>query len=683
MDRYRRDIFCLSEAALVGLIFVQTVRFLYGILYAHGSSATLFNLTSDPSQIAGMPGVVDPLNVQIELIVAAGALFAPLLSIIFGRLWFGPAIAAIIAAAGRVFMTANGSTMLGVIGAAVAAGAAGLYITIIAIRRPGFVPVCFVLGFAADQLIRLYGSTADITWNAEFLPVQTVISLILFGVAVFAAIFERLAAADDNTIPQRGEVSGWGAFALGGLLYLEFAVLGLSNTVAHRAGVDYVTVAPWLIATSLIPLIPEVRDLVRRFLGMFDGQYRGWIWSLMIGLLLVIGFRFSGPLAAIVLIAAQLLVSLSWWWVVQPSDGRRNFSGPGVIFGLLIFLLLTGADFMTYEYAFVRGVPEPLGSMLRAFRGLGLVVALFSVLLIGLPSILARKRLPWRGGPLTESVAGLVVVVMAGVLAATLARPVVALPPAANDVLRIATLNLHGGYSLYFGYDLTEIRDQIRAYGADVVLLQEVEAGRLVSFGVDQPAWLARELNMQVEYFPTNESLQGLAILTRLPIEQRQGLLLTSTLGRQTGVQFVRLRAPDRAELHVYNTQLGYLVRDPNNPQQTTLQEQDQTTQVQEIFGFISQNDPSLTNRTLVGGTFNTVPGSDIYQYMAQSSFTDPFAGLQAERAVTLKMVDGATARVDYIWLLHITSRFVGVVPINQSTHNMAVVEIGLLQSSG
>jgi endonuclease/exonuclease/phosphatase (EEP) superfamily protein YafD len=153
--------------------------------------------------------------------------------------------------------------------------------------------------------------------------------------------------------------------------------------------------------------------------------------------------------------------------------------------------------------------------------------------------------------------------------------------------------------------------------------------------------------------------------------------LLTSQ-GRQTGVQYVKLRAPDRAELNIYNTQLGLLINDPNQPIQ--VQEQDQQQQIQEIFNFINQNDPN--SRILLGGTFNTIPGSDIYQFVSQT-FVDPFGGLQTEKATTLKLVNGDVARVDYLWMRNITGRFVSIVPITVSSHNMAVVEIGLLQSTG
>jgi endonuclease/exonuclease/phosphatase family metal-dependent hydrolase len=673
MAQYRRDSFRLIEAALVGLFFIQAIRFLYGTLYAHLSSASLVSLTLDRAAIAALPGVVDPADVEIELLIAGAALLTPLLSIILGRLWFGATAAAVLAAAGRVFLTANGGTFLGVAGAVVTAGAAALYFTVIAVRRPGILPAGLVLGFALDQMVRLYGSTVDITWDDSFLELQTLISLGLFLVAALALIFERLGRNPDERSAQ-GEISGWGAFALGGLLYLEFAVLGLPNLVAHRAGMDYIAVAPWLMGATLLPLVAEVRNIARGFLSMFDGWYRGWVWFLLLGLLLVVGFRFEGPPAAGALIGAQFMTCLSFWWVAQPSDGRRNFTGIGAIFGLLFFLLLTGGDFFTYEYAFVRGLAEPLASLLRAFRGLGLAVTLLAALLACLPAILARKRLPWRGGRAVESLAGLALVVLGGMLAGMLATPVVMRPPGDPASLRLATLNLHGGFSQYFGMDLPRIAEQIERSGVDVLLLQEVEAGRLVSFGIDQPAWLARRLNMQVSYFATNESLQGLAILSRIPIEDASGLLLTSQ-SRQTGVQYARLRAQDGERLDVYNTQLTLLFR--GGALSIEAQERDQTRQVLEIFELMALNDYE-DHRLVLGGTFNQRPGGDIYVFLNQRGFIDPFADYPQERAVTLRLVNEPPVRVDYLWLQRIAPLEVGITPMIQSSHNMPIVKVAV-----
>src|SRR5437868_3915641 len=92
-----------------------------------------------------------------------------------------------------------------------------LHATLIA--HAGIAQVFFIVVFAGDQLIRLYGSTADVTWRADFLTTQTVISLGLFAIAGLTAVFERLAAQTDQEPAPRGEISGWGAFALGGLLF--------------------------------------------------------------------------------------------------------------------------------------------------------------------------------------------------------------------------------------------------------------------------------------------------------------------------------------------------------------------------------------------------------------------------------------------------------------------------------
>src|SRR5258708_34688781 len=183
---------------------------------------------------------------------------------------------------------------------------------------------------------------------------------------------------------------------------------------------------------------------------------------------------------------------------------------------------------------------------------------------------------------------------------------------------------------------------------------------------------------MQVIYFPTNEGSQGLAVLTKLPILESKGELLTSQ-GKQTGVQFLRLRAPDQAELDVYNPQLSLLTR---SREAGTIQDDEQMQQLREVFAFISENDPSLTNRTILGGTFNSLPDSEPYKFTG-SAFIDHFVNLEADKAVTLRLVNSPPVRVAYLWLRQINPHSVGVVPVGQSTQNMAVAEIGLLQTSG
>jgi endonuclease/exonuclease/phosphatase family metal-dependent hydrolase len=679
MAQYRRDLFRLLEAAFVGIFFVQAARFLFGTLYAHFNSADLVTRTADPAALS-LPGVVLPATLQNELIVTGALLLLPLLSLIFNRLWLGPAIAAVVVAAGRVFMTANGGTPFGVYGAAAAVGGGLLYLAIIAVRRPSMFAPVLILGIAIDQLVRLYGNTVDFTWEVTFLEEQTAISLGLFLIAILTTVFERTTVDPEGD--SRGEIGGWGAFALAGILYLQFAVLGLANTLSNRVGMNYVVIAPWLVAATLIPLIGEVRGIARRFLGMFDGQFRGWVWTLLLMLLLVVGLRLNGVGAAAALLITQAMIGLTAYWVVQPFAGRVNFTPFGMIIATALFLLFAGADLFTYEYAFVRGLAEPAASLLRGFRGLGLAITLLAALFGGLPIILTRKRSAWRTANPLASLVAVALTIGAGVFAVSLARPTVVSIPTDTTLMRVVTLNLHGGFGLYFNHDLEEIATEIRKSGADVVLLQEADAGRLIGYGIDLPAWLGRTLNMQVTYFPTNEGLEGLAILSRLSIEREEGRLLTSS-SRQTGVQFVRIIAPDGSPLDVYNAQLSLIFR--GGVLTTEELEAEQQQQIQEVVQFIELNG-SLPNRVVLGGTFNHQPDSDIYLYLVQQGYIDPFVDYAAERAVTLRRVNEPPVRVDYLWLrcrtpvgaACITPTGRAVTPLQASSHNLAIVQIGL-----
>jgi hypothetical protein len=126
--------------------------------------------------------------------------------------------------------------------------------------------------------------------------------------------------------------------------------------------------------------------------------------------------------------------------------------------------------------------------------------------------------------------------------------------------------------------------------------------------------------------------------------------------------------------MDVYNTHLTLLFQGGNLSIEE--QEKDQNRQIKELFEFIAQN-KSEDNPLIVGGTFNLGRDADIYIYMSQHDFFDPFDKLPTERAVTLRRINEAPVRFDYIWLRHITRvTYADVGQIMQSNHNLAVVEI-------
>ncbi|MBZ0292872.1 MAG: endonuclease/exonuclease/phosphatase family protein [Anaerolineae bacterium] len=671
------------EAGLIGIFFVQSLRLLIGLLYSRVASASLVSVLAPSSIDPALPGIVDPSIISGELSFLVYMIALPLLTIPLGRFRGLLAVSAILAAGGRLLMAAN-TAVSPLIASELAVGGALLYLAMLIRYRASNLPYFFLIGFGVDQILRAFGNTLDPSWSADYYPVQLVLSLLVIIFSILS-IIRRNAQTDERAVsPERGLMPLWGGVGLGGLLFLELSLLALPNAIAARARIDYTIFVPLVLLATLLPLVPWVRIQTRNFVNTFDGALRGWLWMLLIALLAVFGTRFQGIAAGIALVLAQFAVSMLWWWLVRPqAEGERNWTGLWLILAALLLGILVIGDIFTYEYAFVRNFGDSsldttIATLLRGFRGLGLGVLLLAVFLAALPMTQVQRRVPWTGGSFRTTLAAVGLVAIASVLAAYAARPPVIAGVRGEDKLRFGTYNIHSGYNEFFDFDLDAIARTVDFSGANVVLLQEVETGRLTSFGVDQALWLARRLGMDKRFYPTNEGMQGLAVLSNTEIVFDEGHLLTST-GTQTGVQRVQLR-PDEGIITVYNTWLGLLV---DTPEGTEAQEQDQQLQLNEIFGIIASDHPNGNlGRMIIGGTFNNVPTSPLIQQMRDAGFSDPFDGQPRELSYTLWRT-GQQARIDYLWLRPPLQKLsAGVMDTNASDHRMPVVEVQIAQRS-
>src|SRR5690606_29133328 len=457
---------------------------------------------------------------------------------------------AILAAVMRLMMIAN-PTLSPVVAAGLTTGASLLYLALLIRHRASSMPFFFLLGLGFDQLLRAMGNTLDPSWSAssavfalgsgesvfvlQYLHVQIVLTAlaVILSIVTMLRQTRELREQEPGVSPDRGLLPVWGGIGLGALLFLQVSLLGLPNAVAGRAGVDYTTFVPIILLATTLPLIRWVRARARSFIALFDGSVRGWAWMLFIALLVVIGTRFSGPVAGGALALAQFGVSMTWWWLVRPqAEKERNFAPLWILLGCAVFALLAVFDFFTYEYAYVRDFSGDLAflnpylpPLLRGFRGMGLGVLLLAIFLGVLPMTQTRRRIPWAEAR-TSPVQSLLTIALIAVLTAGAA--LAARPPGIEgvrgvDSFRVGSYSIHAGFNEVFDFNLEEVASTIQQSGANVVLLQEVEVGRLTSFGVDQPLWLARRLGMDRRYYPTNEGLSGLATLSNIPIVYHQG----------------------------------------------------------------------------------------------------------------------------------------------------------------
>jgi endonuclease/exonuclease/phosphatase family metal-dependent hydrolase len=696
--RVRQQHLTVLEATLAGLFFIQALRFLIGAVYSRvaGLAAAA---SADLTNAGGLPGLAPAATVNYELTILALALLLPLVALVLGRWRPLLTLVGLALAAARFAMIAAADPASPV-AAAVTVGVGLLYLALLIRTRLRLLPYFFILGLSLDQLLRATGNTLDPSWSAgsavlafgsgqgtfivTYYSLQAGLSILL---ALLAGLTLLLRRRDDSSSPpdERGMLPFWGAIGLGALLFLQVSLLALPNAIAGRAGVDYTTFVPLVLLATALPLVPWVRAQGRSFVALFDPALRGWIWLLLIALLIVLGSRFSGIVAGAAFVLAQFAVSMMWWWLARPqAEKEHSFTGLWLLFSVLVFAFLVVCDFFTYEYAYVQNFSGDLAflnpyipPLLRGFRGMGLGVTLLAVFLSSIPMMQTRRRIPWAEGrrTATQSVLAVVLVAVLALGAALAARPPVIQGVRGVDSFRTGSYNIHSGFNEFFHYDLEAIAETIQQSGANVVLLQEVEAGRMTSFGVDQPLWLARRLGMDRRFLPTNEGLHGLATLSNVPIVYHQGTPLPG-IGQQTGLQHVQVSTDGGVSaIAFYNTWLGLLL-DLGSEQSLQQQEQDQQTQLNAIFARIATDYPDLNLvRVVVGGTFNNVPGSPLIEQMRVSGFTDPFAGLPSELSATLWRTN-ARARFDYLWARNVLPLGALVMQSHASDHRMAVVEI-------
>jgi endonuclease/exonuclease/phosphatase (EEP) superfamily protein YafD len=695
----------IIEASLVALFFVQATRYLIGAVYSAIGSASLVAVL-DPAQIpAGTAGAIAPVTLANELSFLLYMLLLPLLSVLLGRFRWVLVLAALIAAAGRSLMFAQVQPIVPIIGGGIVLGGGLLYIALLIRHRAQSFPYAFIIALGIDQLLRAQGNTLDISWSTLYQPTQIGLSVGVSILAILNWLFTRRPAPTSPTpsgkpatdlSPDQGVLSIWGGIGFGAMLYLQYALFALPNAIAGKANADYTSLVPLTLLATLLPIIPWVRSAARQFIGVFDGNLRGWLWMLLIAILIVagtrlqpalaatgLGIRTSGTVAAAILVIAQVCISLSWWWLLRPQAEReRNISGLWLILSVFILVLFVTADVFTFEYGEVFALSgdfsffnRTVAPLLRGLRGMGLLLLLLALFLMLLPMTQAPRRIAWSGSNLWTNLGALALVIGASIGGAFWSRPPVVIGVRDVDTLRLASYNINGGYSEFYYFDLEMMANNIARTGASIVLLQEVDMARMTSFGVDQTLWLARRLNMDRRFYATNEGLQGLAVLSKAEIVFDDGALLTS-LGTQTGVQRVQVRVnTDANPITVYNLWFGYLTANADGTTNTT-DEQAQLQQLSEVFALISLHHPNgQLGKTVIGGTFNNTPESPLLQRMRENGYIDPFTGLPIEISVTLRRLN-QSARIDYLWLRNLPQLSAAVSIDQASDHGIVIVEV-------
>ncbi|HET7276373.1 MAG TPA: endonuclease/exonuclease/phosphatase family protein [Longimicrobiaceae bacterium] len=214
--------------------------------------------------------------------------------------------------------------------------------------------------------------------------------------------------------------------------------------------------------------------------------------------------------------------------------------------------------------------------------------------------------------------------------------------------LRVLVYNIHAGHDTLGASNLERVADLISETRADVVLLQEVDQGTTRSGDVNQPAVISRLTGMGFAFGSTLDyqgGKYGIATFTRWPILSHALFRLTVDPPQERaggaheprGALQVEIEAPE-GRLYAVNTHLDASGTD--------------WYRMQEIAAVRQLADSLLATGApvVVGGDFNSEPGSNVIDWMTTAGWRDAWAECGEGDELTFPAGE-PVKRIDYLFI--------------------------------
>ncbi len=330
-------------------------------------------------------------------------------------------------------------------------------------------------------------------------------------------------------------------------------VIALNGIVAATAGSLRAAWGEGAAATGALLVTSHALGYVlgRGITGTFLRDSMGVITLSVASLTAVIILGGTPTLAALATVLVAVLTTLSLVVAGESRDdvlasrGRRSGAVAG---GTLLFLVIGLGYYVGYETDL--GFPQA-------------IVPASAAVLIGLVLFRQEPRAETSGPMTAEDVATIAFapfVALFVLMASTLSVPA---PRASStlDDLRVMTYNVRMGFDVEGRFNTEQLAAVIRSQNADIVVLNEVDRGWLLTGGHDTLELLSNSLQMDHVFAPAADAIWGNAVLSRFPLTAPQitelpldvGVMRRSALsvtvdlggGEQVGVIATHLSAMD------------------------------------------------------------------------------------------------------------------------------------------
>jgi len=446
-----------------------------------------------------------------------------------------------------------------------------------------------ILGLLLDLSIRFLFGSVDLPWMPDALRniVTITIALLLLG-----ALGGAMAAKNELVL-------GGGGSALIGVgpgLAVFHLLTGNLGVIEVKSDLP-VLLALWVTA---IGLAAGFAVQIRHSSTEGKPEPNGFLVGAMLTALAIGGFviywRWNNlaDLAALAVsgICAQLLV-LSIRGRGEPGLTPSFIKDAAwLTAGMLIQVVLVFLYFAETGWPLLIGI---------AIGILGLGACLSAPIKGHLPALTSGRHLPWLAGA-----AALLLAVGFG-----LNRSIwdtVERKDSLGTEITVMTYNIQTGFSRENIWSLERTAQTIEAQSPDIVILQEVSRGWLITSGVDQARWLSHRLDMNLAWGPTSDDdLWGVAILSKAKVLNDELRIYDTTGNLRRGVLGAAIKT-EGDPLFVYATHL-------DNPKGAGDIRLEQVTQLVET---VAEASPAI-----IGGDFNATPDSDTIGTVLNAGFTD------------------------------------------------------------
>jgi len=512
-------------------------------------------------------------------------------------------------------------------------------------------------GLALDIAINGAFGTYDTVWQVEPLPVLLTLLLVIIQLALLVGLTPTIKtiSTKSHTTKTNG-ISTARSFtwlAIGPFLFLELVVFQNIPRVAVLTG--------WPLPIDFgLTLLAQLAGLAVAAWLLSKTRRMLWPWASAAGILLpavlALGYQKPAALIALMFLVGQVLLSALIVMVligITTSTGKTQRSGIWIAngIGMVLFLVLILAYYAIYDISlpYSNAALEPIaGSIIAACAICALIF--------------------WQQEIKVDSKLWLSPIFALILLILPLAQTIIWRTPTAvtgqGFPVRIMTYNLHNGFNTKGKLNMEEIARVIESNNPDIVALQEVSRGWVVSGRVDMLAWLSQRLHMPYVFGPTADPFWGSAILSRYPIPaySREDLPPRNLfILRGFIVALIDIGLGER--LKIIATHFHHLEG------QTDIRQ----LQSQTIIDFLNGID---NNHTVLLGDLNAEPTDQEILMLQQARLRDAAAGMNPELAYTFTS-DNPYQRIDYIWISSDLRIIEDVqVPLSTASDHLPVVAV-------